>query len=66
MKMQLCDVYDPWLKYGPFLDHDLRRKFTQHEIIFPMVYNVKGFGKVKNYLDINDVIAITSTARISS
>lgn len=46
--------------------NDKTRKLTQHEIIFPKIYNVKGFGKVKNYQEIDDMIAVILTAHISN
>ena len=54
-----------YFELGWFLVHGSTRKFTQHEIIFPNIYNVEGFGKVENYLEI-DVIAIALTAHIPS
>lgn len=58
MKTCLCDAYRPLLKNKPFSDHDSSRKF--------MIYIGKGFGKVKNYLETDDVIFITLAARILS
>ena len=49
-----------------FSDHGPSREFTHHEIIFPMVYNVKGSGKVEKYLEINDIIVLILKAHISS
>lgn len=49
-----------------FLDHGLSRKFIHHEIICLRIYNVKGFEKAEHYLEIDDVINVPLTTRISS
>ena len=56
----------PYFVLGSVSDHGLSRKFIHHDIICLRIYNVKSFEKAEHYLEIDDVINVPLTTRISS